>query len=391
MKKRQTIAVVVATALIMSMSGFVRAQDAIHADSMNTAGKHLSFGQRYHRAKSFEDAETQLMKSLDYNPGEGRAAYYLGRVYNDTERYEEAVEWFTKAIELLPADNVSHKNAYYYLGQIHFYLENRPEAISAYQKLLTLSPKREREIQYLHSLVSLSAEEEDFKAALEYARLWGVIEPDNPEVREMIATLAMHTGGAEEALVEKEKVLEMNPNDWETLEWLGNQYKQQGDMKKSFDSFTKLHEHDPTNFAYLDNLFGLSQELSKLSSFQVDLLSKMKKIQPENLRVLELLADKTGSLKWINQGLKLDARSGRLNFLKGEFYYKKWSKDEAKQDSVRALTWYRKAISDAQWRGNAQRMIDELDPPLSDEEKKRREFFNKSKKKEDEVKNIGKK
>ena len=269
MKKRQTIAVVVATALIMSMSGFVRAQDAIHADSMNTAGKHLSFGQRYHRAKSFEDAETQLMKSLDYNPGEGRAAYYLGRVYNDTERYEEAVEWFTKAIELLPADNVSHKNAYYYLGQIHFYLENRPEAISAYQKLLTLSPKREREIQYLHSLVSLSAEEEDFKAALEYARLWGVIEPDNPEVREMIATLAMHTGGAEEALVEKEKVLEMNPNDWETLEWLGNQYKQQGDMKKSFDSFTKLHEHDPTNFAYLDNLFGLSQELSKLSSLGI--------------------------------------------------------------------------------------------------------------------------
>jgi hypothetical protein len=108
----------------------------------------------------------------------------------------------------------------------------------------------------------------------------------------------------------------------------------------------------------------------------------MQRIQPENLYVLELLADKTGSLKWINAGLKLDSQSGRLNYLKGEFYNVKWQKDAAKKDSVRALTWYRKAISDAQWRGNAQRMIDELDPPLSDEEKRRREFFNKSKKEE---------
>ena len=392
MFRKHTILVAVSSSMfVVSMTGNVQTQEATSADSMKTARKHLSFGQRYHRAKSFEDAETQLKKCLDFNPDEGRAAYYLGRVYNDTERYEDAIEWFTKATEILPEKSVSSKNSYYYLGQIHVYMENRPEAISAYQKLLTLNPKREREIQFLHSLVSLSAEEEDFEAALEYARIWGELEPDNPEVRDMIAKLAMHTGGAEEALAEKEKVLEMNPNDWETLEWLGNQYKQQGDPDKSFTAFSELHEHDPTNFAYLDNLFDLSQQLGKSSGFQVELLGKMKNIQPENLRVVELLADKTGSLKWINQGLKLDARSGRLNFLKGDYYYNKWSQDAAKQDSVRALTWYRKATSDAQWRGNAQRMIDELDPPLSDEEKKRREFFNKSKKNEDKVENTGKK
>ncbi|HCK11861.1 MAG TPA: hypothetical protein DHW45_18450 [Candidatus Latescibacteria bacterium] len=137
-------------------------------------------------------------------------------------------------------------------------------------------------------------------------------------------------------------------------------------------------------------MFDLSQQLDKSNSYQVGLLDKMHSIQPENLHVIELLADKTSSLRWINAGLKLDAQSGRLNFLKGDFYYKKWNKDSAKQDSVRALTWYRKARTDAQWRGNAQRMIDELDPPLSDEEKKRREFFNKSKKKE-EIEVTGKK
>jgi tetratricopeptide (TPR) repeat protein len=376
--------------LAISIASQGQAQDPTQADSIKTSGKHLSFGQRYHRAKNFDDAETQLKKALDYNPNEGRAAYYLGRVYNGTERYEEAVEWFTKAIEILPEGNISYKNSYYYLGQIHVYLENRPDAIVAYQKLLTLNPKREREIQYFHSLVSLSAEEEDFEAALEYARQWGELEPDNPEVRDMIAKLAMHTGGPEEALVEKEKLLEMNPSDWETLEWLGNQYKRIDETEKSFDAFTQLHEHEPTNFAYLDNLFSLSQQLGKSASFQVNLLSKMQSVQPENLHVIELLADKTASLKWINQGLKLDERSGRLNYLKGEFYIKKWQQDGAKQDSVRALTWYRKATQDAQWRGNAQRMIDELDPPLSDEEKKRRAFFKKSSE-EKEVEITGKK
>ncbi|MCH2662705.1 tetratricopeptide repeat protein [bacterium] len=388
---RKMIVMSLAAALVVLFAEIeIPAQDAAAVDSSRTSSKHLSFGQRYYKAKNFEDAETQLLRSLEFNPNEGRAAYYLGRLYNDTERYEEAVEMLNKAITLLQKGKISYKNSYYFLGQIHVYLENRPKAIAAYAKLLTLNPKREREIQYLHSLVSLSAEEEDFEAALEYARRWGELEPDNPEVRDMIAKLAMHTGGAEEALAEKEKVLEMNPNDWETLEWLGNQYKQLGETKRSFEAFARLHEHHPTNFAYLDNLFDLSQQLDKSNSYQVGLLDKMHSIQPENLHVLELLADKTSSLRWINAGLKLDAQSGRLNFLKGDFYYKKWNKDSAKQDSVRALTWYRKARTDAQWRGNAQRMIDELDPPLSDEEKKRREFFNKSKKKE-EIEVTGKK
>ena len=378
MRRRKTNTFLAAL-ITFGVVGGIGAQEAAPVDSARTSGKHLSFGQRYFTAKNFEDAETQLKKALDFNPEEGRAAYYLGRIYNDTERYEEAIEWFERAIELLSENKVSYKNSYYFLGQIHVFLEHPLEAIEVYQKLLTLSPKREREIQYLHSLVSLSAEEGDFEVSLVYARQWGELEPDNPDVVDWIAKLAMRKGGVEEALAEKEKLLEMNPNDWATLEWLGNQYKQNGETEKSFDCFSRLQEHDPTNFAYLDNLFDLSQQLGRSESRQISLLGKMQRIQPENLHVVELLADKTGSLKWINAGLKLDGRSGRLNYWKGEFYNKKWQTHAEKQDSVRALTWYRKAISDALWRGNAQRMIDELDPPLSDEEKARRKFFDKSK------------
>ena len=118
------------------LAGSSLAQEATAADSSNTARKHLSFGQRYFKAKNYEDAESQFQKALLFNPQEGRAAYYLGRVYNDTERYDEAVESLNKAIELLPEGKVTYKNAFYFLGQIHTYLENRAEAIAAYEKLL---------------------------------------------------------------------------------------------------------------------------------------------------------------------------------------------------------------------------------------------------------------
>ncbi len=367
------------------------AQKEAVVDSSRQARKHLSFGARYYKNKSFEDAETQLLKSVAYNPSEGRAAYYLGRVYNDTDRYDEALEWFDKAIELLKPTSPSFQNSYFFKGQIYQLQEDRPNAIDTYQKLLDIDPKPEQKIQYLHYLISMLVEEEEFEPALEYARVWGELDPDNPEVRDTIAKLAMHTGGAEEALAEKERILEMNPNDWETLEWLGDQYRGLQEHDKAFDAFARLHDHDPTNFIYLDNLLELSNHTGKRNSYRVGILKKMHDLQPKNLKVLESLADQTGSLRWINTGLKVDAQSGRLNYLKGDHYLKRWNNASAKQDSVRALTWYKKALKDPQWRDNAQRMIWELDPPLTEEEKRKREFFDKSKNKKEEVKVKGKK
>lgn len=367
------------------------AQEEAVVDSSRQSRKHLSFGARYFRNNSFDDAETQLSKSISFNPAEGRAHYYLARVYHETDRYEEALETFDAAITHLKSSSPSYVNSIVFKAQIYQLIDDRPNAISAYERLLDLDPKPEQRIQYLHFIVSLNAEENEYESALEYARLWGEADPDNPEVRDMIAKLALHTGSADEALAEKEKVLEMNPNDWETLEWLGNQYKTREYYDKAFDAFARLHSHDPTNFVFLDNLLELSNHAGRGDRYRIGLLTKMNEMQPQNLRVLEMLADKTGSLSWINAGLKIDTRSGRLNYLKGDYYFKQWKSDGAKQDSVRALTWYKKAKSDLQWQDNAQRMIWELDPPLTKEEKAKRRFFNEAKNKKEEVQVKGKK
>ena len=354
-------------------------------DSLTQSKKHISFGYRYLRNKQYEDAETQFKKSWVFNVKNGRAAYYLGRVYYETERYEEGVEWISKSIDLLPKSSKNLKNAYYFLGQIHVMLEDPEAAIRAYEALLGLSPTPEKEIQYLHFLVTLNVEIEDYVAALEYAQRWGELDPGNPEVQEMIGKLHLRTGGEEEAMVQLEKVMEMNPEDFETLEDLADMYRNRGMHQKAFAAYQKLHNHQLDNFLYLDYLLELGTTLGKPKGFRKEVLTKMLALQEDNLNVIELLADETGSLVMVNRGLKLEPGNGKLNYMKGGHYYKRWKSTSSKQDSFRAIVWFNKAKRDPQWKGNAQRMIDEINPPLTEEEKKLQEFFKKKKKEEVDI------
>ncbi len=360
------------------------------ADSAVLSSQHLLFGHRYLMSKQYEDAEVQLTKSWNYNQKNAKTAYYLGRLRNELEHYDEAVSWFEKSTELAPQSK-NTKIAYTYLAQLYLIQENRSAAIETYNILLGLSPAQEQEIHYLHSLVSLYIEESEYELALQYARRWGELEPDNPEIQDTIAKLALHTGEEDEALKEMEKLIEMDPKDFATLETLANIYQQREMLQKAFGAYEKLHAHDPENYLYLENLLTLGKKLNKSKRFQVRILNKMLQLQPDNLVVVEQLADATGAITMVNRGLKLDPGNGKLNYMKGSHFFNRWKKSRSKQDSVRALRSYEKAKRDPQWSGNAQRMLDEINPPLTEEQKKLQEFFKKKKKSNEEVDIKGKK
>ena len=359
------------------------------ADSLKTSGKHLSFGSRYLKSKQYEDAEIQLKKAWEYNPTRGTTARYLGKLFGEQENYEEAIQWYKKAVEVDPKSKYT-KGAYQALIDIYILQENQTEAIQALEALLEFGAEPGKEIQILHKLVSLYVEEEDYENALNYADRWGELEPNNPDVQDMIAKLNLSTGGEDEAIVKMEEVLKMDPENFGTLDQLAEMYRRRGETRKAFSAYEKLHSHDPKNYLYLDNLLVASRQLNKSSRYQLQLLKKMHGLQPNNLGVVEQLADVTGSLRMINRGLKLDSKNGKLLYLKGDYYYKKWKDASTKGDSTKAMAWFNKALVDPQWRDNAKRMIDEINPPLTKEELIRQEFFEKAKKKKEEVRQEGK-
>ena len=224
---------------------------------------------------------------------------------------------------------------------------------------------------------------------MKHTRSWGELEPNNPDVQDAIAKLTLHMGDEDEALKEMERLLELNPEDYTTLDNLARMYSRLGMDRKAFSAYEKLHAHNPEDFLYLDQLLTLGKQLGKSRRFQIGLLRKMIRIQPDNLSVVEQLADMTGDIGLVDRGLRLDPGNGKFNYMRGEYHYKRWKKSNTARDSVNALRWFKKAGKDPLWAGNAKRMIDEIDPPMSEEEKKRLEFFKK--KKEEEVDIEGKK
>ncbi len=358
------------------------------ADSIKKAGQHLSFGVRYLKSKQYEDAETQFLKSFGFNPKRARTARELGKLYEETERYDEAITWFQKAIELDPKSKYT-KIPHIALARIYIIQEQPDKAIGDYEALLAFDLTAEEKIKYYHALVSLNVETEEYERALDYAKMWGELAPDEPEVRDMIGKLHLRTGGEDEALAEMEKVLEINPDDYATLEKLAGMYERRGDDDKAFEAFEKLYQNDVSIVFFLEETIKLGKKVGKSKSWIVNRLEKLHAAQPDNLAVIEELADLTGSLKWVNKGLKQDSKNGKYPYMMGEHYFNRWENSSAKQDSINALTWYRRALKDPQWKGNANAMIQTLDPPLTEEEKKRREFFGKQKK--EEVETEGKK
>ena len=360
------------------------------ADSIKKAAQHLSFGARYLKSKQYEDAETQFLKSFGFNPKRSTTARYLGRLYEETERYDEAITWFQKAIELDPNSKYT-KIAHIALARIYIIQEQPDKAIGDYEALLEFDLESEEKIKYYHALVSLNVETEEYERALDYAKKWGELAPDEPEVRDMIGKLHLRTGGEDEALAEMEKVLEMNPDDYATLEKVAGMYERRGDDDKAFDAFEKLYQNDVSSVFFLEETIKLGKMVGKSKSWIVNRLEKLYAMQPDNLAVIEELAVLTESFKWVNKGLEQDPKNGRYPYMKGDHYFNRWENSSGKQDSINALTWYRRALKDPMWKGNANAMIQTLDPPLTDEEKKRREFFEGSKQKKEEVETEGKK
>lgn len=360
------------------------------ADSVKTANKHLSFGNNYNKNGQYKDAETQFLRAWDFDPKRATTARFLGRLYKQIENYDEAVRWYKEAIELESIGKYT-KAAYQDLAGVYILQEKRDEAIACYEALLGFEHTPEEEISYLHGLVSLSIENKDMEKALEHAKRWGALAPEDLQVIEMVGKLHLQTGGQEEAIAELEKVLSMNPSDNATREKLAALYQTQGNVEKAFEAYEILHKSDLKNYFFLEKTLDLGKKLGKSKSFLIGRLEILYDLQSNNLSVIEQLADLTNDLKWINLGLRKDTRNGKYPYMMGDFFYDKWKNSSAPQDSIEALNWFKRALSDPQWDGNAKAMIQTLDPPLSDEEKKRREFFDTNKKKKQEVQQEGKK
>ena len=157
---------------------------------------HLNIGTIYQKKGALDKAEAEfrlvLDKTLemhgDYNSDKAtslRAFTGLGELYIQKGDFEKGQEYFAKALEISPEDEV----AAYNVGQIFFSNQRPDEAIKYYK--LAIQIKEDWSKPYLR-LGYAYLNKGDFDSALEYLNKFVEMDPENPEVpqtKNVIATI----------------------------------------------------------------------------------------------------------------------------------------------------------------------------------------------------------
>jgi tetratricopeptide (TPR) repeat protein len=165
----------------------------------------------------------------------------LGNVYKSRGDLTNAIECYTRAIELDPRNAKAHNN----LGIVLTERGNFDEAIDHYRKSLQFAPDNAR-IHY-NLGVALSGKR-DLKGAISHYAKALHIEPDYAEAYTNMGNALAQQGKFKEATIHYEKALEINPQNAESHYNLANSLSAQEKFDKAVKHYSEALRTRP-NFA----------------------------------------------------------------------------------------------------------------------------------------------
>ena len=158
-------------------------------------------GYALQNAHKHQEAVEAYTKAIELDPREdfkfsGGLYFLRGMSYDDLEDYQQAIKDFDRAIELDP----KNAQAYYNRGVLYGLLDNDQQAINDYDKAIKLDPKN---------------------AQAYYSRGLAYVLVINDQ----------------QAIKDFDRAIELDPKDAEAYYWRGVAYKDLGNEQRAFDDF----------------------------------------------------------------------------------------------------------------------------------------------------------
>jgi tetratricopeptide (TPR) repeat protein len=216
----------------------------------------------YFLLEDYVAADQCLTKSVELDPGDARARYYLGRTKYNEKRFDEAVRAFTECLKL-DAKNVKAADN---LGLAYEALGKTEDALAAYRNAVALDAGTvTRSLGPYLNLGTLLAENDRASEALPYLEQAVQIAPGDGRAHRELGKAYMAVNRLEEAQRELEKAVTIEPESAPAHFLLAQVDRRRGlaeDARVESEHYTALtggHSAPDTPLAEARSLLNLGQ------------------------------------------------------------------------------------------------------------------------------------
>jgi tetratricopeptide (TPR) repeat protein len=195
----------------------------------------------------------------------------LGFKLGKEGKFQEAIEYFEKAIELEPG----HDKAYYYMGAAYEKLENYEKAIECYEKAVNINPKSVKSL----SRIGLCYEKlDEIQKAIEAYERVIKVDPKLNNAWYNIGINYKKLNKSDKAMEYFEKSVELNPHDVEAWGHIVAFYLDKNDYEKAIEVCERAGNE---GYFALGTIYGKKGDFKK----ELECYEKFLVIYPNDKRV----------------------------------------------------------------------------------------------------------
>jgi tetratricopeptide (TPR) repeat protein len=215
----------------------------------------IFLGKAYAVKKEFDKAVGQLSKCAKSDKKNGIFDYYIGKMYIDQGKIDDAQSYFKKAYERQP-DLTQAVNA---LGILYEEKEHFSLAIKLYEKHLEKFPT---DASVLNRIVQLLFAKEKYAEVIPYAERLSDLEPDNLNLKVKLGVLYTDAKKYSEAISVFRDLLSLAPASDKILYYLGAIHQELKEFQQSIEYFNQIPS---SSGLYTDSSVQMANMLSTLA------------------------------------------------------------------------------------------------------------------------------
>ncbi len=292
--------------------------------------------------EDYADKEKAALLELIKEEPSAENYYRLGNYERINENYSNAVEYYTKAIELNP----DYEVAYNCRGIAYWGLKNYKDSIKDYSKCIELDSRNyityyNQGISY-DDLSKIEEKKENLKKAIENYSKSIELNPEYADVYNNRGNSYSDLGEKRKAIEDYNKAIELNPEFAIAYNNRGNRYSELGEKGKAIEDYNKAIELNPEYAMAYNNRGNRYSDLGEKEKAIED-YNKAIELNPEYAEAYNNrgnrysdLGEKKKAIEDYNRAIELNPESAMVYYNRGICYKKLGETEKAKKDFQKA-------------------------------------------------------